>query len=703
MQMQNQHTFQRRALACAALVFAVALCLYIRTAAPTVTLVDSGELIVAARSLGVAHPPGFPFYLMLAHLASLVPLGTVALRVNLASALFGAGAAGTITLVVAELLAIRLRLVAGQRTRKKAVRKTKSDSRTASGRVLHDESIAISRRVLASAATAGLVLAFSRTLWFYATITEVYTLNTLLLVLILFLMVRWRQHVLERQSTGKSPDPADDSSLYVAATIFGLGLGVHHVTIALILPALAIYVYRSAGIGFFRSKRLFYAALVSIAALVAVYSYLPLAATHQPILNWGNPRSLSAIWAHVTGRQYQQFLTFSPSIMSAQFSQFARFIGREFGVRWLPITLGLALAGLIVAFQRDRVTFWFLLLIVLADLLYTLNYDIAEDKDAYYLPVFVALTIAAGIGLHWLLETLSAAKSIGPAAILPMVAAAGLLIPPAIALVGNWPFNNRSGYYIAQDYVENIEKGMEPNGLLLTLDWQVASPMLYMREIEGRRRDIKVIDVQLLRRPWYFDYLRQAYPDLFQRCREPIERFLPELKNWEANPEAYARNPVLTERIVSAFHQLFKSLIVQELTVGPVYVTYDVLFATEGRDKELTEWINTTFQEVPRGLVFELMTDFNFQDSDEVPLQLRGLSDGTVRFEPDDVVKLKLLPAYETMLLDRGRYLAHFGRHERAIGAFEQALALAPHFELARQGLEESRKKIEEVSKPPRP
>ena len=66
-------------------VFLIAILVNTSTLAPTVTLVDSGELIVAARFLGVAHPPGFPLYLMLAHLASLVPIGNVAERINFGS------------------------------------------------------------------------------------------------------------------------------------------------------------------------------------------------------------------------------------------------------------------------------------------------------------------------------------------------------------------------------------------------------------------------------------------------------------------------------------------------------------------------------------------------------------------------------------------------------------------------------------------
>src|SRR5438105_4885440 len=75
----------RAELLCAGAVFVATLLLYSWTLAPTVTLIDSGELIVVAYGLGVAHPPGFPLWVILAHLASLVPLGNVAVRINFSS------------------------------------------------------------------------------------------------------------------------------------------------------------------------------------------------------------------------------------------------------------------------------------------------------------------------------------------------------------------------------------------------------------------------------------------------------------------------------------------------------------------------------------------------------------------------------------------------------------------------------------------
>ncbi len=91
-------------LICAVIVFAVALTVYILTLAPTVGLVDSGELTVAASKFGVPHPPGFPFYILLTHVFSLVPIGKVAVRVNFASALFATLVAATLTMFVAHTM-----------------------------------------------------------------------------------------------------------------------------------------------------------------------------------------------------------------------------------------------------------------------------------------------------------------------------------------------------------------------------------------------------------------------------------------------------------------------------------------------------------------------------------------------------------------------------------------------------------------------
>jgi len=672
-------------LVCAGIVFLVALVLYGWTLAPTVTLTDSGELIVVARGLGIAHPPGVPLWIILAHLASLLPFGNVAQRINFSSALFAALACAMLTLAVAELLVTASYLSAPKR-RKKGSQQSKKIEQSGDAHLI----------LAAPAIGAGLLMAFSRTLWSYATITEVYALNTLLILVILFLMLRWRRRIVEDRmhiwaasKVGQvaSPITRHDTFLYAAALMFGLALGVHHVTVALTLPAIAVIVFRTQRLGFFTSRRLVYAALISISALVAVYAYLPLAASHSPVINWGHPRSLHEIWWHITGRQYQVYFSFKPEIIGAQFTEFCGMALREFGFAWLPVSLVLALAGFVDAFKRDRTTFWFLLTVMIADLAYAVSYEIAEDKDAYYLPTFISIAIAAALGIRWMIQW--AVSKRAPVGKFSVAATTVVLVICATTIAANWPFNNRRQYFIAHDYIENLLSTIAPNGLLLTQDWQVVSPMLYAQEIERLRPDVKVVDINLLRRSWYFDYLKHAYPGLIERSRDKIDGFVENLKDWERDPGAFARSPSLTQRISAAFLEMIRSIVTNESGMAPVYMTNDLL-SFDSVNGELTRWLNQKYQLVPQGLVFNLADGQGFHDSPDVRLQIRGLADGTPRFGKGDPVNIKVLPVYTNMLINRGRYLALFDQHERAIVAFEQALALNPDLALARQGLAES-------------
>ncbi|HUI24954.1 MAG TPA: DUF2723 domain-containing protein [Candidatus Kryptonia bacterium] len=611
------------------------------TLAPTVTLVDSGELIVAAHGLGVAHPPGFPLYVLLAHLATLVPFGNVAQRVNGFSALCGALTAALVTLAVCEALA----------TAKQQ---------------------APQRVVMLAALTAGLLIACSRTLWAYATLTEVYTLHTALLLTVFWLMLRWRRLGATRYS---------DRWLYGAALTFGLALGVHHVTVALTLPALAWLVYATAGWDFFASRRLLYATLCAGAGLT-IYAYLPIAASHSPLLNWGDPRTLQRVWWHVTGRQYLNYFDFSVGQLGTQARGLAVYLSREFGPWWLPLGLTSAAAGFLALTRSDRTLAAFLGLVTAFNVAYSFGFANAEDKDAYFLPTFLALDIAVGCGVAWLLSRQNRVR--------PLAIAAALLVP-LVALAGNVRFDDRSRYFIAHDYVENILRTIEPGGLLLTLDWQVCSPMLYTRAIERLRRDVAVVDINLLRRSWYVTYLRREYPDVMAASRDETDAFLDDLQHWEQDPGEYARDPALTRRIDDRFRNLILAFVRRQIESGhAAYATQDTALARDAENQRLTGEIAATYQLVPQGLVFQLFPDRGFHEPAEPRLETRGLVDGTVRFEADDVVRLKVFPVYVNMLFNRGRYLALNHLHTRAIRAFRQSLAFDPTFPLALRALHES-------------
>jgi tetratricopeptide (TPR) repeat protein len=307
------------------------------------------------------------------------------------------------------------------------------------------------------------------------------------------------------------------------------------------------------------------------------------------------------------------------------------------------------------------------------------------------LPAFISIAIAAGLGIRWLIQLAASKRS--PIWTPSVALATTIVLTSATAFAANWPFNNRRHYFIADDYVQNLFSTIAPNGLLLTQDWQVASPMLYVQEVEQRRPDVKVVDINLLRRSWYFDYLKRAHPDLIERSRQNIDPYVEILKQWEQDPAAFNRNQELTQRISMAFLEMIQAMVRNEIKVAPVCITNELLVPNQ-LNSYLIQWIPQTYQLVPEGLVFNLATDQSFHDSPDPHFQMRGLADGTVRFEKDDVANTKILPAYTRMLINRGRYLAMFNQHERAIFAFREALALDPNLADAWKGVAESEAKL---------
>ena len=71
-------------------VFLWAATVYFITLTPTVPFWDSGEFIAVSKILGVPHPPGTPFYVLIGRMATLVPIASIAQRVNGLSALASA-------------------------------------------------------------------------------------------------------------------------------------------------------------------------------------------------------------------------------------------------------------------------------------------------------------------------------------------------------------------------------------------------------------------------------------------------------------------------------------------------------------------------------------------------------------------------------------------------------------------------------------
>ena len=608
----------RPGLLAAATVFVLSATIYLATMAPTVTFVDSGELIAAAQSLGVAHPPGFPLYTLLAHTATTIPAGTVAQRVHVVSALSAALAAAMLTMLALEVL------------RRQGPRRMGAPD-------------------VVAAAAGGLLFAFSRTLWSYATVAEVYTLSIAMVLIVALLVLRWSSR-------------EKDRSLYVAGALFGLALGVHHVTVVLTVPALLWLVYRARGGRFLVSKTMLATTLVALTAATLVYASLALAASRSAGLNWGDPQTLERLWWHVSGRQYQSFFDFSWSGLGDSLADQARFIARQFGPRWFPLALVVALAGAVRLFLRDRTVFWFLVLLVVPNLGYALVYVISEDKDAYLLPTYGSLALATAVGVRACCSFQGLPRRAASA-----LAIAAALLLAVVSFASSLRFDDRHRLYAAHDYAEEILRSVGPHGFLLTYDWEVYSPLLYELEVQHRRPDVVAVDGNLLRRSWYFDYLARRYPDLMRGAQDPVRLYLEDLRSWEQDRGRYAKGD-LNRRIESRFQAVIASLVRVASKSGPVYATQDIAL-----ERNTSARLSRRYTFAPHGLAFRLYPDSRFHEPPTVPVRLRGVTDGGVRFERDDVVRQKVLPAIMRMLTLRALYFGYYGREVAARRASAEA------------------------------
>jgi hypothetical protein len=659
---------RRLRIATAVAVFVIAFGVYLRTLTPTVGFVDSGELTLAAWSLGNAHPPGFPLYLMLAHLFTLLPIGSIAVRVNTSSAFFAAAACGFLTLAIGELLLTPWRVAAAVAApkRKKGPPAPLTAVTTSPGETLPSPML-----VALISAFGGLTLAFSRTLWAYATVAEVYALNTALLAVIFWLMLAWRRRRLAGEAGAVR-------WLYAAAIVFGFALGVHHVTIGVNLPAIGVLVLMTAGVPFFRSKQLAIAAALAFAALVLVYSYLPLAAAHKPFMNWGDPATISGIIDHITAKQYRLYIkTDTPST-----NNFSDYLVRDLGPAWLPLALLLGVAGLIQLFRRDRAAAVFLLLVIAADFGWTLIYPIVNDQDAYALPAFVALSIAAAIGA-WSLAALVRGRE--------AVVAAVLLAVPILGCVTAWQYRDRSRFEVPRNYVADAVAPMKRNALLITGDWELYSPLMYFTEVERLRPDIRAIQTGMLLRSWYLDSLERRYPELMNGVAAEVTAYRPWLKRWETlTSDAWESDPTNRIELYKRINALLSALITRNIGSG-VYATVDFALSQDESIQPTIRRLAEGFDIVPRSVVVEYLPGHAVRDLQPLPLHTSGLNDGTTAYPADDVVVTEVTPVYRGAFLMRARYLAISKHVDAAVAAYEEALSLDPESSMIQRELAAAR------------
>lgn len=442
------------------LAAALPLALYVSTLAPAVLSGDSGEFQVAATVLGIPHPTGYPLYLLLGKVFSLLPIRSVAYRLNLLSAVAAAAAVWAIYRAGRALGAGR-----------------------------------------AASLVGAALLGVSETLWSQATIAEKYALHAFLVALTLWLALRWRA---ER----KAGRPGR-AWLGAWALAYGLALA-HHRTAILVAPAFLWNLWTTDHTALRGRSLLRLGALVLLP--LSLYLLLPLFSALDPPYAYARLDSLRSFLDLVLARAYQGSLFRGGwAVLPGRLAEFRRLLVRQFG----PLGLGLGVLGWGMLLKRDRQAAWMLALGMLAETVFALNYDV-PNTFVYYLPAYVWLAACAAVAVDagqrgierlfswWSRGAPAGRYSLGRSyLVLAWVMACAAL--PVHLCAARWvgmdqrraydqlPFDEAYGWLAART--------LEPNALVIS-DWLPATVLWYTQFVEGLMPTAQVAVVDPLEGGW---------------------------------------------------------------------------------------------------------------------------------------------------------------------------------------------------------
>jgi hypothetical protein len=494
-------------------IFAVSLIVYLITLNPSIAYTDSGELATACVSLGVGHPTGYPLFIILGHLWTYLPISNSPIyELNVFAAF--------LTSMSAVVFFLTLNLLLDFFKTDKNIK----DIISVSG---------------------SLVYAFAATVWEQSNSIEVYSLQLLLFNLIIYFTL--------------SAKFKNNYRIWLLAAL-SLGLGFsNHMTTVLTLPALIFIYFKNLGKVFDFSEGKFGSFLYLLIPLLigaSVYLYLPIRSSMEPELNWGwVHRGFDKFMYQVQGKQYQVWMFQGSEVMKQNFSKFFIAVPNEISF------LGLfsALFGLWFLIRKSSVLFWFILILIFSCLFYSVNYSI-HDIESYFSLAFIGLLLLSVIGF---LEIIKINKNLVYL----------IILLPIFNFSLNYKDCDESKNYLVYDYTKTMIDNLEPNAILISAQWDyMCSAFWYMQRIEGYRKDVTLIEKELMRRTWMPYQLKKWYPSLFKPCESNLSAFTNDLEKFESG-----RSPKTFPGIQENFTNLFRCIIESNFDKKPIYITADIL------------------------------------------------------------------------------------------------------------------------------
>jgi len=441
--------------------------LYLATICPNIYWRDAPEFQTVAFQLGIAHPAGSPFYALSAKLFTFLPFGSIAFKVNLVSAFFGALLILLTFLLTTECLTL---IFSG---------KNKNLS-------------------FLSGAIAVSFYAVSQSLWHNSIVAEVYTLQNCFIVLIALFLI----HGLRTTK---------QNFLYLAAFLFGLSSGAHIIMI-LYIPALALFLC------LFYRKDLSISQIGIIVMFVilgaSVYLYLPVRSSVNPYYDWGNPENVGNFITHVTDRKdVKSHFSFSPHKFIPQLKKYGQYYVDDFN--FLGIVLGLT--GMGIFFRRKPKLFFGLGAIFFSQWFFFIRY---WPWSSAFIPTFLFFTAGIAVGLVYVIEKAQNLSSRGHSpCLLPNIILV-LCTAYIFFLAGsNWKTTDRSNYWSPHEFSQYIYNQIEFRGVLVNSLYYFGTS--YLQQCENYRPDITNLSLGEIFNPRVFNTVT---PERYPLIRIPHEK-----------------------------------------------------------------------------------------------------------------------------------------------------------------------------------
>ena len=432
----------------------VAFVLARSTLLPGVSFWDTAELQAVGPLMGTAHPTGFPTYVLLGWLASVVlqPFGEPAFRMNLLSALSIAVAAGVLVDLVRVLTGSRLVGV-----------------------------------------VAGLGLAITPVVWATGSRAEAHSLHLALVVVLLRLLVEWES----RRAAG---DDRADRWLVAAAIAFGLAAGNHSLTL-LLAPPVGLFVL-AVHPGIVRHPRLVIACAAALVVTLSVlYLELPLrAGPFRAPLVYGRPETWDGFWYIVLAEQFRGSVVDPFGDLGGKLGTLVGRTVSEFGGLAALIPLGFA-ATLV---RRPRYALLSGVAVVLT-VFFAASYQNAAIERYYLGPVLMAWTwlgilvvaVAEGLVRVWRGRTagrrLSYGSSTGTRTAATVIATALVVVLVAPGVPDRQARVDASDDDLAARWLDAVLEEVGRDAVIISW-WSFSTPLWYGQLVEGRRPDIEIVD-----------------------------------------------------------------------------------------------------------------------------------------------------------------------------------------------------------------